>query len=421
MTQAVLRASRLVARTTALAPCDVPDLLAVAGDGGMLWEHDGAGLAGRGVAVRIELPRGLADAPMVAAVLGAIEVDDGVSQPGSGPVAIGALPFDPAAPGALVVPRVTVRRTANAAWMTVVSADEYDVGAARIIERAAATTSAAGHTSAPDEFRLVASPPHAEWLGLLEAAIGAVTRGSFAKLVVAREVLVEANRAISPSRVLERLRALFPSCVAFAAGGFVGASPELLVRRTGAEFVSHPLAGTCGRSGDHDVDAAAAAALLASGKERLEHSLVVDAIAAGLRPDCAALAVPEAPDVVPLRNVLHLGTRIAGRLREPPPTALELAARLHPTPAVAGTPTQDALEWLARNELVARGRYAGPVGWVDARGDGAFAVGIRSAELAGPTARLFAGVGIVPGSVPEAELAESQLKLQALLAAVVRP
>jgi menaquinone-specific isochorismate synthase len=167
-----------------------------------------------------------------------------------------------------------------------------------------------------------------------------------------------------------------------------------------------------------------AAGLLASAKERAEHRFVVDDVASGLAPLCQRLDVPDQPSIVPLRNVSHLGTQVSGQLAGPPtawPTALDLAATLHPTAAVGGTPRAAALDWLARREGFDRGPYAGPVGWVDARGDGEWMVGIRSALVQGTTARLYAGVGIVADSDPVAELAETQLKLQALLAALVRP
>jgi menaquinone-specific isochorismate synthase len=239
--------------------------------------------------------------------------------------------------------------------------------------------------------------------------------------VLAREVRVEANRPILPVDALARLRALYPSCRLFSMEGFVGASPEVLISRNEMRISSHPLAGTIPRSGDPAVDARLAEALLASAKDRWEHRLVVEEVAAALAPHCEVLEVPEGPSIVPLRNVSHLGTAIVGRLRAGGPDALALAALLHPTPAVGGTPTGEALALIAELEGLDRGRYAGAVGWVDADGDGEFAVGVRSAELDGTAARLFAGVGIVGDSDPAAELAETQLKLQALLAAVVRP
>jgi len=391
----------LSARTVAIDGAGV-DLLAFAGDDGVLIERAGCGLAGRGVALRVP-------AEDAEAALAAIATTDEVGLPGCGPVVVGALPFDRSAPGWLVVPRSVLGRDANGTvWMTTV-------------DGGAPPRPAAPPRRPPDGFGLRASRSHDEWCEVVRAAIAEVARGALRKVVVAREVVVEANRPILPVDVVGRLRALYPSCVLFSVDGFVGASPELLVGRRGRDVRSHPLAGTIPRSGDPTVDARAAEALLASAKDREEHRLVVDAVAARLATACAELDVPAVPSIVPLRNVSHLGTLLTGRLSDPAPSALAVARLLHPTPAVAGTPTDAALAWLAAAEGLDRGRYAGPVGWMDARGDGDWAVGIRSAELDGHRARLLAGVGVVADSSPEAELAETQLKLQALLAAVVRP
>ena len=188
---------------------------------------------------------------------------------------------------------------------------------------------------------------------------------------------------------------------------------------------SHPLAGTAARSGDLEVDHRVEAALLGSDKERAEHRAVVDAITDGLRPVMAELDVPEGPGIVELRNVSHLGTHLTGSLALGPDgelmNALELLALIHPTPAVAGTPVDLALDYLAKAEELDRDRYAGAVGWIDGDGDGEWYLGIRCAIVEDRTARLFAGVGIVADSDPQAELAETQLKLQAFLAAAVRP
>jgi menaquinone-specific isochorismate synthase len=262
---------------------------------------------------------------------------------------------------------------------------------------------------------------HAEFCNVVAETVAAIATGRFEKVVLARQVEVAASGPILVADVLGRLRALFPACMVFNVDGFLGASPELLVRRMGLDVRSHPLAGTVPRSGDPDADAKLAADLLGSAKDRHEHRVVVDAVASVLAPLCTRLDVPDAPAIVPLRNVSHLGTLIDGALRDPAPSALELAARLHPTPAVAGTPREAAVAHIAAVEGFDRGRYAGPVGWVDTDGDGEWAVGIRSATLDGHIARLVAGVGVVADSEPEAELAETQLKLQALLAAVVRP
>jgi menaquinone-specific isochorismate synthase len=254
-------------------------------------------------------------------------------------------------------------------------------------------------------------------------AVEAIEQGDLAKVVLARRVDISANRPFVIPEVLERLIALYPSCMVFSVEGFIGASPELLIRRDGDRVESHPLAGTVARSGDHAGDQALVAGLMASPKARHEHRVVIDAVAAVLAPVCSQLDVPDTPSVVGLRNVSHLGTHVTGVLLPGPrqPSAIDLVAALHPTPAVGGTPTDAAVKYLQSVEGFDRGRYAGPVGWMDARGDGAWALGIRSAVVAGDRAHIYAGNGIVAGSHPAEELAETQLKLQALLAALVRP
>ena len=407
-------ATRLVARSVELPGPPVDLVTRGAGDG-YVFEQEGHGLAGWGLACRIRLPDGLA---------GPLEAVTEVLAGDPSIVAVGALPFDRTAPAELVVPAVLVRRDADGRqWLTTVgTADgsEARTPAAALVDARLAGAASAS-TIVPDGFALSSPRPHPEWQATIARAVDAIGAGVLDKVVVAREVLVEANRPIVVADVLERLRALYPACLVFAVGGFIGASPELLVERHGTAVRSHPLAGTFPRSGDPHADELLAAELIASVKDQREHRFVIDEIDRVLRVRCTDLDVPTEPTIMQLRNVLHLGTEIAGTLAAPAPTALELVAVLHPTPAIAGTPTDAALAWLAEHEGLARGRYAGPVGWVDGAGDGTFAIGIRSAEIDGPRARLFAGVGIVEGSEPERELVETQLKLQALLAAVVRP
>lgn len=415
-------AGSLVARTVPLDPAAATDLLAWAGEGGLVWERDGTGLAGKGVALRVELPCGIGEAgaaDRVAAALAAVGSDDHVGQAGCGPVAIGALPFDRSAPAVMLVPETVVGRSRDgSAWLTTIGPE----GAA-VHRGALGALPQPDPEPSPDAFQLVATRSHQDWCACVEAAADAVRSGRLAKVVLAREVAVEANRPIVVSEVLRRLRALYPSCMLFSVEGFIGASPELLISRRGRAVRSHPLAGTVPRSGDPETDERLARSLLASPKDRAEHRVVVEAVAGMLGELCDRLDVPPTPSIVPLRNVSHLGTAISGTLAAGSiaPSALELAMRLHPTPAVAGTPTTKALEYLRAVEGFDRGRYAGPVGWVDARGDGEFAIGIRSADIDGTRARLVAGVGIVADSNAESELAETQFKLQALLAAVVRP
>jgi menaquinone-specific isochorismate synthase len=394
-----------VVRTVAL---DGPvDLLAVAGNDGFVLERDGIGLAGRGVALRVALPGGLSSVSDVAAALASLECDDAIGRPGCGPVAIGALPFSPDTPSAVVVPSIVVGTDAQGSWVTTIGRPTDD------------TTDQ--EAAVPEAFSLTPTLRHADWCALVARAVTDIRAGHLDKVVLAREVLVKADRSIDVRAVLERLRSLYPSCLVFSIDGFLGASPELLVSRRGSVVRSFPLAGTIPRSGDPGTDEHLSAALLGSAKDRAEHRFVVDDVAASLAPWCTELHVPGAPSIVALRDFSHLGTLSEGRLRVGAPSALELAALLHPTPAVGGTPRQAALDWLAAHEGIDRGPFAGPVGWVDARGDGDWMVGIRSARIDGASARLYAGVGVVADSDPAAELAETQLKLQAVLAALVHP
>jgi menaquinone-specific isochorismate synthase len=406
-----------VARTVALS--DPPDLLEIAGDADLLWRDEHGGIVGAGEAFRIEFPQGIADRHAVrraGEALRAVTVDDEVGLPGCGPVALGALPFDPTAAGSLVVPTRIIGRRADRAWLTTVE----PAGPVPACERGAPATRAGGEP--PDEFTLTPSLTHSEWKALVAATVERIAAHEFEKVVLARRIDIAANRPFVIGDVLARLVALYPSCMVFSVDGFVGASPELLIGREGTVVLSHPLAGTVARSGDAHADEALVAGLMSSPKARSEHQVVVDGLTRALEPVCVDLEVPATPSVLGLRNVSHLATRITGRLAPASQeTALELVARVHPTAAVGGDPTDAAVPYLQKVEGFDRGRYAGPVGWVDARGDGAWAIGIRSAEVDGSTAHIFAGNGVVAGSDAADELAETQLKLQALLAALVRP
>ena len=448
--------ARLAGQRTGIDAADV-DLLAAAGSDGVLWQHEGFGLAGRGVALRLELPRGLTDTAAVAGVAGslaAIQRSGDVAGAGTGAVALGALPFVRDAPGTLIVPRVVIGRRDGEAWITTIVGPGDGTSAARLADRMAADA-LGGFTDprpAPSEFTLTSVMDHDAWRGLVADAVARIGDGVLGKVVLARQVDVTANRPFVTSDVLSRLLALYPTCMVFRIDGFLGASPELLIERRGAHVASHPLAGTIGRSGDLATDEALIAGLLASPKERREHGYVIEGLRRTLGPVCDGLDVPGKPTVLELRNVSHLATRLSGVLSavqggpggngghaghaggqsvpsgdEPEhpglrvPSALQLVARVHPTPAVGGTPTDEAVAYIGEVEGFDRGQYAGPVGWMDARGDGSWAIGLRSADVDGDHASVYAGAGVVAGSRPRAELEETQLKLQALLAALVRP
>ncbi len=410
------RRGALVARTVELGT--EVDLACVAGQHGVLWQKAGTGFAGRGVAARVRVAPGrLASAAAdVRQLLSAIEADG--SHP---PLAVGALPFSTSIEGQLIVPELLVRRERDGTTsLTITGSDprpEPGADWARWVGEPLHMTDDAR----PTEYVVRSVTDVRRWRELVAAAARDVAAGRLGKVVLAREVAVEANRTIPVADVIRRLGLAYPFCMVFAADGFVGASPELLVARQGERVWSQPLAGTAPRHGTPGSDLDGGSSLMSSAKERQEHRLVVDAVGRALARFCHVLEVPEVPSVVPIGTVAHLGSAIEGRLAEPLPSAMDLASALHPTPAVAGTPTESALAHIADVESVDRGRYAGPVGWVDAADDGEWAVAIRSAELVGSTARLLAGAGIVAESVADAELAETELKLQPMLNAIVRP
>ncbi len=413
------------------------DLVAVAGETGHLWVRDGHGFAGRGVARRIQIPPGdpAGAAERVRAALEAIQVEPGA--PGPGPVALGALPFDPRLSGWLVVPRMLVSRdAAGQTWVTTVdAAPSGAAGAAGATRTPGETTVAVAaaelmgpHDRAPglppnrsSRFEITSPRTPHDWCATVVAARDELRAGVARKVVLARELVVESDQPISRQGVLEQLRRAYPAAMLFAADGFVGASPELLVQRDGQTVRSHPMAGTAPRHADPELDAALASALLESAKDQVEHRFTIDMVHDTLLPWCSYLDEEAAPSIVAMANVQHLATLVEGQLSSPPASVVELMRALHPTPAVNGSPRPVALELIERYEGFDRGRYGGPVGWVDAAGNGAWTVGIRSAELDGPRARLFAGVGVVTDSDPDAELAETRAKFEAMLNAIVRP
>jgi menaquinone-specific isochorismate synthase len=407
----------LVARTRRLDR-DV-DLLAVAGADGVLFEQAGTGLAGRGVAIRVPLRVGpgrlAAAADEVAATLAAIAVDDEVGLAGCGTVAFAALPFAEDTPGSVVVPATVVGRAEDGTrWITTIGPPDH-IGAPP------ALAEPPHDAPSPTRFTITSSRTPADWCAAVAAAAARMADGRLAKAVLAREVVVEADTAIDVVAVLRRLRAAYPATMVYAVDGLVGATPELLVSRFGDVVRAQPFAGTTPRTGDPGADARAAAALLASAKDRAEHQITIDMVLDTMLPFCSYVDSEPEPSIVSLANVQHLATLVEGRLSSPPASALALVAALHPTPAVCGWPTADALALIAELEGLDRGRYLGAVGWVDVDGDGRFGVAIRCAEIEGARARLFAGGGILADSDPASELIETQAKLQAMLGAIVRP
>lgn len=369
------------------------DPLTALGPGGFAWFAEGFGLATSGVAARVSV----ADA---ADVLAGIVADDPLGEPGTGPLAVGALGFD--GRGQLVIPsRIAGRTAGGLSWVT-------EVGPA--------DDAAEGWPATP--LPAAAHSDRAAWTAAVEQALDRIGDGRLAKVVLAREVTADLRRPLKVATVLAKLRREQPACFTYAAGNYVGASPELLARRRGLDVVSRPMAGTVAQGGTPGDDRRLVAAMAASPKEQAEHRLVVDDVRSKL--DLLGHRSPETegPDVVRLSTVAHLATTVRCRLGDPATSALDVAALLHPTPAVAGVPQAAALAAIAELEGFDRGLYAGPVGWVDARGDGDWAVALRGATLDGTRARLVAGAGIVACSDPDAEWEETEAKLAAMRSAL---
>ncbi len=382
-----------------------PDLNDVARGDGVLFVRDGVGVAGRGIAARVPID----DVP---AFLAAIDHHDDTGGVSPGPIALGSVPFVPGAPAELVVPAVVVGKGADGrAWVTTIDAADE-----QLEPPAPPVPSAASYELAP-----AVDPAH--YLAAVAAARDAVARGRLAKAVIARPVTITCDQPIDVHAVLHRLKASFGSSYRYSVDGLIGASPELLVAVEGDVVRSHPLAGTAPRTGDLDNDRRLADELVASTKNQIEHRVVIEMVHDTLLPWVSYLDWQPEPTIVTVANVQHLGSAVEGRLSQPQPNVLELVRALCPTPALGGHPRDEALALIADVEGFERGRYGGAVGWVDARGNGTWAVTIRCAELTDDRmrARLVAGGGIVADSDTLAELAETQAKFQAMLSAIVRP
>ena len=380
------------------------DLNDVASGDGYLFVRDGVGFAGQGIAHSIS-------ADTAAEFLRTIDHDNQTSLD-VGPIAIGNIAFQRMAPATLVIPRKVVGKDeAGHCWITT-------------IDDAPPTISPAlASQPKPSTFNVEPITPIETYKKAVLAARDAVRSGAITKAVIAREIRVTSSIPIDVHAVLLRLRATFARSYRYSINGFIGASPELLVEVKGDRIRSHPLAGTTPRTGDPKTDDELARKLIASMKDQVEHRVVIDVIHEMLLPWCSYLDWEPEPSVLQVANVQHLGTLIEGHLSAIRPSVMEIVRTLSPTPALGGHPRDAALALIADVEELDRGPYGGAVGWVDGSGNGTWAVAIRCAELSDDrlTARLIAGGGIVAASDPDAELAETQAKFQAMLSAIVRP
>jgi len=372
------------------------DLLAAYLPGSFFYSSARGALLADGVHAVVRTDDGPVSAAVAAALADARRV--GVRDP----VVVGALGFGPGAPASLVVPAVVRRAPA---------------GLPALI-------------AAPGEVRwdLQPVPAPADYEAGVLGALDRIRAGRLSKVVLGRGLEATAPEPVDVPALLRRLAGANPGAHTFAvdvsAPGdaaprtLLGASPELLVSRHGDRVVANPLAGSLPRSADEAENRRRIAALLASDKDRREHALVAGQVGEVLGRFCTDLHVPAGPEVIGTPTMWHLSTRVTGRLTDPAVSALELAEALHPTPAVCGVPEAAARTAIAELEPVDRGYFTGLVGWTDPAGDGEWVITIRSAEVSDRTVRLFAGAGIVEGSRPEAELAETGAKFRTLLRAL---
>lgn len=401
------------------------DVVALGARSGLLWAREGFAVAGIGQAARVVVtrPNGGAEGQQT---LAAMAGPDEVEGPGTGPLAFAAFPFARDEPGELIVPEVAVGIGADGRRWISVTADRHQPEINPTDDALALVNEVLGRPvpfgPEPTSLNMTSTLAPEIWRDeVVGFARDRILAGELTKAVLARELVLRTDHPIDPAVVLDRLRRSYQNAILFNVEGFVGASPELLVSRTGDIVRAHPLAGTAPRASDPASDQRMAAGLLASSKDRWEHRITIDWLLDTLLPFCSYVDAEPEPTIVSLANVHHLGTLVEGRLSSPPASVLELVAALHPTPAVGGEPQEKALDLIAAMERAERGRYAGPTGWVDGKGNGAFAVALRSAQMNGTEVRFFAGVGVVKDSEPAAELDETRAKFQAMQSALLRP
>ena len=373
-------------------------------EGALAWVHGGEGLVGWGEVARLATagPARFRDADRWwRSFAGRLSVADEVGLPGTGPVAFTSFTFADDAPGSvMIVPRVVVGRRDGVAWITEFSHAD-GVHAVRPVRPTGAVRYADGQLSVAGYRAAVAE------------AVRRMRAGELDKVVLAHDLLAVADRPVDARYLLAGLAGRYPSCWSYSVDGLVGATPELLMRRREGAVWSRVLAGTIWPGPTAECDLGDT--LLGSAKDRHEHRLAVQSLVESLRPLCASLTAPDEPVPLVLPNVTHLSSDVVGTLpAKEPASLLELVAAVHPTAAVGGTPREVAVPLIAALEGMDRGRYTGPVGWIDAGGDGELGIALRCAQLDGPVARLFAGCGIVADSDPDTEVREAAAKLLAV-------
>ena len=332
----------------------------------------------------------------------ALEIHNNVHGTGTGPILFTSFSFDPSEESTLIIPKVVIGQRNGRSWITWIGATPQP----SLIQRES--------TSKP--LRISWSGSNGDvWQDRVARAVEKIRHEQLEKVVLARFITGTSDQNIDPNHLQRHLADEYPSTWVFSHSGLVGATPELLVRLNKSLVTSRVLAGTIRKTGDDERDLALAGSLARSSKDLEEHEYAVRSVADALQPFCSSTNVPESPFVLHLSNVMHLATDVTGVLADTsqPADIFDLVSHLHPSAAVCGTPTETAQRTIDEIEGISRGRYAGPIGWVDARGDGELGIALRCGQISPDqkSIRLYAGCGIVAGSDPEREYAESQAKL----------
>jgi menaquinone-specific isochorismate synthase len=378
------------------------------------WIRSGDGLIGFGEYKKIELTgedRFEKAKAWWQTQLSEFKIQNNVHGSGTGPILFGSFSFDPNEKSILVIPKIILGKKAGKSWVTWI-----------------------GDNTQPNFSTLSKSLPSGEitwsdgalsesqWKDQVGFAVDSIKQNKLEKVVLARDQVAASTVAINTRGLLQRLEIEYPSTWLFLVDGLVGATPELLVRLSKSLVTSRVLAGTIRKTGNEDRDLALAASLAKSSKDLEEHEYAVRSVADALAPFCSSTNVPESPFVLHLSNVMHLATDVTGVLNDSAKQAdiFTLIQQLHPSAAVCGTPTNAAKKFIIDFEKMNRERYAGPVGWIDANGDGEIAIALRCGQLSrdNKSIRIFAGCGVVAGSDPANELAESQAKLMPMRTAL---
>ena len=373
--------------------------------------HQNQGLIGWGEALRLEASGANRITELDAKwreLVQSAEISDPLNLPGSGLIAFGSIAFSDlsSTQSVLIIPKLIIGLSGTNLWLTTINCEEAE-GLGLIKSNPSKT---------PVVFESGSISPE-QFVSNVERALEEIAMAKIEKVVLARDLVAEVNPTFNINPAVSSLAKKFDSCFTYSVDGLFGASPELLVKVSASQVSARVLAGTAGRGTDPGVDQAIGQALFDSPKNRAEHKFAIDSLVSALEELCVEIDVDSEPFSISLPNLWHLASDVHAVLKSDS-SSLQVVKALHPSAAVAGTPKQLAIDTIQRIEGTDRGRYAGPVGWLGADGDGVWAIALRGAQLANGTLRAFAGCGIVSGSDPEAELAETVLKFKPIVEAL---